>query len=200
MRSEAFYQLIGFVRGPLGFGDVLLLVDGLDGFPYTEGDPAAIVRWLEFLLEQAEGWRSRRMFLKLFLPDSVGEFLDRASPASLKLDVFTLHWTARKLAEMLQQRLRTATNSRIDSMNAFAAPHLPDAEEYVARQVRPYPRDTLVFVRRLLYQLMQRGRDEDLQAEDFATALAWYRTQSGLVSPTPTSSIRSNGDGVIAPY
>jgi hypothetical protein len=198
--EAAFFQLISLVRGPLGFGDVLLLVDGLDAFRETEADPTAILRWLAFLWERAEIWAERHIFLKLFLTDAVGDILSRTPSSYPKIDTLLLEWTTTELAEMLKRRLAAATGGRIDSMDAFAGPSVANTEVYLAGQVKPYPRDALLLVRRILYEFVTRNSSavDELQAADIEAALAWYRIQAELVPPTRSTSKRGNGLAAIA--
>ena len=142
-----------------------ILVDGLDGFSETT-QPASLIRWLVPLLEFAEAWKRKKVYLKFFLPVSMAEFPEIARHRGIR--TATLNWDDGLLAEVIRRRLYVATRGAFDSLDAISAPDLRNVELHLARQLnaeQKLPRQIILKTRRLL-ERAQQNTDGVIHYED----------------------------------
>ncbi|MGC8781151.1 MAG: winged helix-turn-helix domain-containing protein [Anaerolineae bacterium] len=99
---DALVQLLA----DCGLGPLVILVDGLDEFPTTAGDPARITDFLAPLLGTLPLIERPGLAFKFFLPQEVeAELRRRPWFRTDRLRLFHVVWDDRKLQEMLGQRL-----------------------------------------------------------------------------------------------
>lgn len=169
---------LDLICGPLGFEAVFLLLDGVDGYPDTLDDLEWTLDLLAPLWELASTWSRQALYLKAFLP------IEFASEAALRdltprpSAVIIIHWTAQKLAEMLELRLEAVSRIEDVSLAHLGERGLKGVEGKLVEAVMarsPLPRELLVLVERLLEEHVKRaGPAGRITAQDLDEALAWY--------------------------
>jgi len=171
--------------GKLQFQAVYLLLDGVDAYPETIANPENALALLRPLLEQAEGWREQRLFVKAFLPTEMKTLVERAFPLLTSRDnVVIIEWSRDSLLELLRRRVAAATSTEHASLDMIAEPGFRGVDLRVVRAVEPLPREVLAFTRRMLYSMRQRaGASGKLSPEDFEAALRWYETDRHKKQP-----------------
>jgi hypothetical protein len=101
---------------PWGFDCIYLLADPLSAI--EEFDAQAVAQCARRLLDLTLRLRDKDVYLKLFLPDKVGEYLSYPEGVSF----VTLEWDDARLRTMLQNRLKAASNGRVESLEQLCQP------------------------------------------------------------------------------
>jgi hypothetical protein len=175
-----FEQLMTLLCGPLRFGAVYLLLDGLDAFPETIAHPNVAAEWVVWLVAQAPVWASRRIYVKGFVPLEVELALRARLPAQMaRFQISQLRWSPAELAAVVRQRVSATSGRRFDSLDALASPEVRQIETQLAQHVAPLPRAIVQVARRVLLECERRlgGEAGALEQEDIQAALAWHATQ-----------------------
>ena len=178
--KEIWTVLTNLIQGPLGFGPVFLLLDGLDGFPTTIRNPERSLDWLEWFLDNSPVWTHQGVFVKAFLPTELQPLIrEHASIREADFQFAELRWTPELLAEMLRLRVAAATEDRAGSLDAFSSPDLRDVETVLVSHVQPLPRSVLKFARLVLNCWMKRTAESErpLAMQDIKYALELRNTQ-----------------------
>lgn len=174
-----FEQLMTLLCGPLRFGAVYLLLDGLDAFPETIAHPNVAAEWIVWLVAQAPEWANRRIYVKGFVPLEVEPVLQARLPAQMaQFQISQLRWSPAELAAVVRQRVSAASGRRFDSLDALASPEVRQIEVYLAQHVAPLPRAIVQVARRVLLECERRlgGESGALEQGDIQSALAWHAT------------------------
>lgn len=166
------------LRGALGFGAAFLLLDGVDAYPDTMEDPTGTLDLLAPLWQLASRWSAYGLYLKAFLPI---EFASEVAVRDLTpppCAVIMIHWTAEKLAEMLELRLEAVSRIEDLSLAYLSQRGLKGVETTLVEAVMarsPLPRELLLLVERLFEEHVNRsGPQGRITAEDLHEALDWY--------------------------
>lgn len=161
----------------LHFEAVYLLVDGVDAYPETMNNPGYALALLKPLLDQADAWRERGLFVKAFLPIELKSAVKQAFPLlTSRRNLVTIRWTRNLLAELLRRRVTAAIGMEPASLDMISEPGFRGVDLLVVRSVEPLPREVLAFTGRMLYYMQQRTRGiGKLSREDFKAARRWYR-------------------------
>lgn len=161
----------------LHFEAVYLLVDGVDAYPETMNNPGYALALLKPLLDHAERWRERRLFVKAFLPIEMKSKVQQDYPLlTSRRNTVIIQWTRNLLAELLRRRVAAAIGMEPASLDMISAPGFRGVDLLVVNAVEPLPREVLAFTSRMLHEMQQRtGGTGKLSREDFEAARRWYR-------------------------
>lgn len=177
--STRFQQLVEFIRGPLGYEAIYLLIDGVDAYLETANDPERARALIDPFLEQMQTWASKHIFVKFFLPHELEPLLmPMLRSLTPHVKHVTINWTSEMLIDMLQERLRVASAGIFASFDAISTPSLYETENKLVQAAKPLPREVLVLAARLLAEHVRRiGPTGKLELADFQVAANWYSTQ-----------------------
>jgi len=169
-------QMVRLLINHLGYQAVYLLVDGVDNYVR---DPAAIARQLQPLFTRVRAWQEQALFVKFFLPDELRPLIEKGDQSLLTppSKVVIITWHAAMLAQVVQERLRLASEGGFDSFVAISTPDVADQVELrLAEVVHPaLPREVIRLVQRVFYEHTRRvGPYGRLEQQDFEAALRWY--------------------------
>ncbi|GAB4560272.1 MAG: hypothetical protein Kow0047_06780 [Anaerolineae bacterium] len=160
----------------LQFEAIFLLVDGVDGYPETANEPEKGADLVQPLVESDALWRDLPVFVKLFVPASYREALERRSPVLLteNCERVSISWKSEALIALLQQRLRVASRGGFSSFDAITTPGLKRVEQQIVHALRdPLPREAVRLAEALLIaHVRRRGPQGLLEPEDLEQAIA----------------------------
>ncbi len=110
---------------------------------------------LALLMELAGPLMSRNVYLKLFLPDMVQHHLQPCWP----LESLRLHWTEEDLRVMLERRLLTASEGKIESLSAICSErkYPPDPDTWLVQLVKGLPRRLVELGNQMLREAWQQA-------------------------------------------
>ncbi len=176
-RTDPLEPWLSLLLNTLHFQAIYLLVDGIDAYPETIKDPDDAFALLKPLLDQAQGWKERRLFVKAFLPMELESSVRQAFPLLTSGDnVVIILWTRNLLAELLRRRVAAAMGTEPASLDMISEPGFRGVDLQVVGAVRALPREVLAFASRMLYHMKQRtGGAGKLSREDFEAARYWYQ-------------------------
>jgi len=181
--DQRWQSFVTLLLDTLAYEAIFVLLDGVDAYPLTLDDPGVGISLISPLVEHEELWANRPVFVKGFLPSSYQSELEKRSPVLLtaQINFAIISWNADSLVEVLQQRLRAASQGAFSSFNAFSTPGLRDAEDEIVHHLkRPLPREAVRVAERLLAEHVLRvGVQGRLEAEDLDRALDWYQKDVG---------------------
>lgn len=170
--GDSFDRLLALLFNTFRFRSVLLQIDGVDATPGTVDDPRAMTDSVHWLLSQAQLWASKRIVIKAFLPAELEEHLRDIILDLTGFQLGHLRWTTSLLVELIQQRVRQASNGNLETLDAKAVPVLQDVETQLAQLALPLPREVLFLTSLLLQAYDERtaGRVGLIEALDIAEA------------------------------
>jgi len=166
-------KTIQALRDILGYSAVYLLVDEPGA---RIQDPEAVVCLLKPLWAKAITWGRQSVFVKYFLPEDVRPKI----PAEMLTEptkCVVIQWEPATLAQVVQERLRIASQGAFYSLTAISTPDVNEDIEFQLTCVLqpPTPREMLRLLQRVFFAHLQGvGPYGRLQQEDYAEALAWY--------------------------
>lgn len=179
--SERFQQLLALTKEILDFQALYLLVDGVDAYiEASEQDRRRAPEFLGMLFRQTGLWAEEQFFVKYFLPTEFLtplRFTDVLGPTQIiTLRLVHIEWTPATLNEMLQERIRFASQGRFDDLDAICAADLRDVQAQIIDVTESLPREVLALSERLLIEHVRTHAEPDLLcAADLARAIAWYK-------------------------
>jgi len=169
-------QITDLLKESFAYKAVYLLVDGVDAYVQK---PSSVVQLLDPLLARTRTWERSSFFVKYFLPK---EFLPKmeesyqsllTSPSKMTI----IKWDVDSLVEVVQERLRAASEGMFDSLTAISRPDVSrQIERHLAEVVSPViPREIIRLSQRVFTEHIERvGPYGRLEQRDFDAALAWY--------------------------
>ena len=179
----------------LPFRQVIILVDGVDGFLNTHDNAPQAYAWIAELLALASEWRERKVNLQGFLPSKL-EDLVSGDPyvAGARYRIERLTWSSARLEEVLQRRVWIASGQQFESLDWVAAPDLEDVERQIVESVAPLPREAIFLADKLLRAFAARaGQKKDkLRRADLLGAIQHYRASAPHANVHRTSQLRRN--------
>lgn len=202
--EKVFKQAMTWITGDLGFRSVYVLLDGVDGFPELAKSPGFAAQSLFNLFAEAPTWTQSRIFVKGFLPLEIRDHLHtRIKEQWSDYSQVDLKWDEAMLADMLRRRVYAAVNGNFASLNAVSAlPSAQDLELEIARAVYPLPRETLVLVKRILFEYEERWQgnphgEKRIYSEDVEKAITWYHTQQLSITDALVPIASENDQAVV---
>lgn len=174
-----FNNIIHFIKNNLAFEAIYILVDGVDAYQETVNDPSLAYRLIDPLLHQLENWAARSIYLKFFLPLELQPLIAKSLQSlTTSVKCVTIEWAKQTLVEMLQARLRAASDGSFVSFDALSTPDLYQIETKLVDVAKPLPREVLVLAERLFVEHIRRvGPEDKLGPDDFKAAQTWYKSQ-----------------------
>jgi hypothetical protein len=166
-------KTIQTLRTILGYSAVYLLVDEADAYIQ---DPKAIVRLLKPLWANTTAWSRQAVFVKYFLPEEARSKIP-AKMLTGPTKCVIIQWEPETLVQVVQERLRIASQGAFYSLTAISTPDVnEDIEFQLARALQPpIPREMLRLLQRVFFVHLQRvGPCGRLQQTDYDKALDWY--------------------------
>lgn len=162
-------QISSLIKDSLGAKTIHVLIDGLDGFSETIAS-AALLAWIQPLLECIHTWQQEDIYLKFFLPMDISD----TSPVKTGalLERVRLAWDNERLAELIRRRVKAASNESYDSLDAVSVPELRDVEMQIARQLpvdKKLPRQMVIRARQVLFSAAK-NLDHLIHSEDIFQA------------------------------
>lgn len=185
--EKRFEQVISFVVDDLGYEAIYILVDGVDAYLETGGNPDEAVEAISWLITKTGKWQKKKIYMKYFLPVETHEALERKFPLLTSEEKITIiEWNTTTLSEVIRQRLQEASGGKYKSLRALSSLPLRGArlapEEKLAQEVmklgNPTPRELIKAVRELLYHHVQENEHEKLTPEDLQAAIEWLHRRS----------------------
>lgn len=176
-----FHRLLQLAKETLCFEAIYLLVDGGDAYvEATFPQRRRVADLLTPLLQQTGVWAQQQFYAKYFLPT---DFLQSirlpellAEAERVELTLIWIVWTKAMLNELLQERLRFASQGRFTDLDAICAWPLHGIQERLMEVAKPLPREVLALGERLLLEHIWRvAEPELLELIDFEGAVAWYQ-------------------------
>lgn len=178
--EEQFEQLVTFIRGPLAYQAVYMLVDGVDAYIETAENLEQSAALLLPFINQIENWAAKKIFAKFFLPDDLQPqiFTQLNEPLTSKVKSVTINWDSSMLIQMLRERVNFASDGMFNSLDAISTPDLYQIEKKLVDIAGPLPRNVLLLVQQLLVEHVQHaGPTGKLEQADFEAAKQWYATR-----------------------
>lgn len=173
-----FGRFVDLLIHGLKFNKILVLVDGIDAIYENQVNPAASVRWVQWLLARSEAWRQANICLKLMAPVEIEAHLDQLlARRSLQMRSAHIVWTPALLLEMLQKRVAVASGGKFESLDAISSPDLTETEQRIIEAIDPLPRAALKVTQLALKHAaaQQHHRNGQMSYEDIKAAIEWYR-------------------------
>ncbi len=178
---ERFQRLVALAKDGLGFQAIYLLIDGVDAYvEATTTQRRRVSDLLTPLLQKTGIWARDRVYAKYFLPTDflqsvkLPELLTEADIVDLKLVRIT--WTKAMLNDLLQERLRFASQGRFTNLDAICTPPLRGVQDQLIAVAASLPREVLSLAERMLLEHVWRMAEPDfLEPTDFAAAVTWYQ-------------------------
>jgi hypothetical protein len=176
-----FEELLTLLKEVFRYQAVYVLIDGVDGHVEAATKPQISLSLLRPLLKETAAWANQQIYAKYFLPTefapsiSADELLFPGEATELKF--VSINWTRTMLLELLQGRLRVASQGLFNSLDAISSPALHGIiqEELITTSRALLPREVLVLAERLLLEHVRRAEKPGLlEPADFETAKSWY--------------------------
>jgi hypothetical protein len=182
---ERFNHLLHVSLALLKRQAVYILVDSVDAHPETIQAPAEAFEWLCPLVDHSSTWVKRNVFLKLFLPEELGNFLqDKPNSLTIQIKSAKIKWTPERLVQMLQARVQVASGGKFGSLDAISSPVLHRVEETLIEKAAPIPRELLVLAGRVLLEHVRRvGPAGLLEPEDLEAAITFFTSHNQNTEP-----------------
>jgi len=177
----------------LGFSKIFIIIDNVDGYFETGGNPIKGIELLSWFLNSFDALAQEHIHVKFFLPEEMEQMLKAYYPDLLtdRLNFVNITWDVDSLVQIIRQRLQQASWNTYDSLRAISNRDLwgqpASPEERIAQcvidQKRYNPRDVIRIVHWLFQQHITRPEaGERITPQDLADALDWYRRERA----TPT--------------
>lgn len=176
-----FHRLLRLAKEAFGFEAIYLLVDGVDAYvEATTSQRRRVSDLLTPLLQQTGVWAQQQFYAKYFLPTDFLQSIKLpellAEAEQVELTLIRIVWTKAMLNELLQERLRFASQGRFTDLDAICAWPLRGVQERLIEVAQPLPREILALGERLLLEHVWRvAEPELLEIADFEAAVAWYQ-------------------------
>lgn len=188
---QRFLSLVALVKQTLNFQAIYLLIDGVDAYvEVTTPGRRRLGELLTPLLQQTSDWAGQHLYTKYFLPNdllSSVKFSELLQPGTITdLKFVSIEWTRASLNEVLQERLRFASEGRFTNLDAICAPTLRGVQAQILAAAAPLPREVLALAEQLLLTHVAR-LDEPalLEPIDLEQAISHYqnaRTRQGVAA------------------
>ncbi|MBI3164234.1 MAG: hypothetical protein HYZ24_06090 [Chloroflexi bacterium] len=178
-------DFINLVVRDLNFQSLHVLIDGADG--ESNYDPQAAAKQVNRLLEKAARWQEQGIYLKLFLPLEMEEFV------ASNWHRIHIEWTPALLAKVIEQRVYVASGGNFNSLSGAGGIGLRNVpiEQELAEAVAPLPREIIFIAHRLFEAYKNRSQGAGkLEPEDLNAALKEYRADNEQrhISPAAVSA------------
>lgn len=174
--EDLFSTFVDLTTGTLGFGHVLILIDGVDAIYENQADNRLALQWVADLCDYSKMWRERNVFIKLFAPDIIEPHIaGYLQTHAIAAQIARIVWDADLLAELLRKRIFAASDGRFESLDAISTPALTDVERQIVAAITPLPRVALQVTRRALLHYAARMEEGQLDEDDIRCAINWYQ-------------------------
>jgi hypothetical protein len=155
--QRTFLGLAELLARALRFGELCILMDGVDAYAPEIAPLDQVGAWLTDVLQLAGNVAGSAISVKCFVPHLVEPFVRRRlhlleRPVTLE----SLSWTPPELAKLLRTRITVATAGRFDSLDALSDPSLREIEAEIAAVVQPLPREAIYLAGQLLRSHVER--------------------------------------------
>ncbi|MGB9777538.1 MAG: hypothetical protein ACPL7C_13490 [Anaerolineae bacterium] len=172
-QPEGWEQTVATLQTILGYQAIYVLVDEADAYIQA---PEEIVRLLKPLWKKTTAWSHQAVFVKYFLPDTVQPMIS-AKMLTGPTKCVIIKWEPETLVQVVQERLRVASEGAYHSLTAISTPDVSeDIEFQLARALQPpVPREMLRLLQRVFFVHLRRvGPYGRLEQRDYNEALDWY--------------------------
>ncbi len=168
-------NVFGFLLKKFHYQSVHLLVDGLDGFPETDQEPARGAEWLREWLEGVTQVFPAEVRVKMFITPELNPYrFNWNGHLPFEMRQTRLEWRGSMLVQMLRYRLQVASNELYGSMDALCSDDIKGLDErlidFLKENARLLPRELLVLARAVTVAHVHRDpaslyiTEEDIQA------------------------------------
>lgn len=166
---ELLAGFVGLIRAA-GLDTCAILVDGLDEFPQTAGDPKRAVRFLAPLLSTLSLIEQPGLAFKFFLPHRMEtDLVARGWLRQDRVRLFRITWTMQQINEMLSQRMMHygGHEAHFQELAQLCDGELaPKIKNELARLAEGSPRTALMLANELLRAHYRRASPPDLIARE----------------------------------
>ena len=179
--QQRFQNLMALTKQTLNFQAIYLLVDGVDAYvEVTTNGRRRLGELLTPLLQQTSDWAAQQLYAKYFLPNDLLtaiKFSELLQPGKITdLKFVSIEWTRASLNDVLQERLRFASEGRFTNLDAICAPTLRGVQAQILEAAAPLPRDVLALAEQLLLTHVARLHEPALlEPTDLETAISHYQ-------------------------
>ncbi len=174
--EDLFSTFVDLTTSALGFGHVLILIDGVDAIYENQADNRLALQWVADLCDYSKMWRERNVFIKLFAPDIIEPHIaGYLQTHAIAAQIARIVWDPDLLAELLRKRIFAASDGRFESLDAISTPALTDVERQIVAAITPLPRVALQVTRRALLHYAARMEEGQLDEDDIRCAINWYQ-------------------------
>lgn len=187
--EERLERLFDLVLNKLKFEAIYILVDGVDAFLETVGNPKTALATVSWLLDNTLSWAQDHIYVKYFLPLEMHETTLEMPAFRLltsKSKLIKIKWDADALSEVIRQRLQEASGGKFDSLAAVSDRALRASgrspEEVVIGDLRRHrklsPRSLIRAVNWLFIDHVRDKRvQEKLTLQDLTAVRDWIRKE-----------------------
>jgi hypothetical protein len=183
--QERFNHLLHVTFSLLKRKAAYILVDSVDAHPETIHEPATALTWLRPLLDHFSAWEEQAVFPKLFLPKELYNLFKNKNGRKLltsqtkSAKIVKVEWTPERLADMLQSRVRVASEGEFYSLDAISSPALHRVEQALIAEAMLNPRELLVLAGRVLLEHVRRaGPTGLLEPQDLQKAINFFKSNN----------------------
>jgi hypothetical protein len=176
-----FEELLDLLQGVFNYQAIYILIDGVDGYIEAMLKPQVSLELLKPLLNETTPWANRQIYTKYFLPTEFASLItaqDLLFPGeATNPKLVDINWTRAMLLELLEGRLRVASQGLFGSLDAISSPALHGLiqEELITTARALLPREVLVLAERLLLEHVRRSEQPGLlEPGDLEATKSWY--------------------------
>lgn len=162
-----------------GFDCVFLMIDGIDN---QKNDIRDMKLLLKPLLDNMQTWQKQHIMLKLFLPDTLEEFIKNhlwKNPLPEMPFKAIIEWSQEELKELLVARFQAARSRRLNFEDLTGDDLPDDLDTLILQKTNNSPRQFISFINALINAHAERKPDDP-----FITADDWKRAQVYFVTNT----------------
>jgi hypothetical protein len=166
---EKFFDIIHSIE----FEAMFILVDNVDGLSKTNRKPQFCANLLGELVGTTSLMSIDQVYFKFFLPLDTKPYMDKFQAfETQRVRSIIVEWGEDELHKVLQERLKAATNGRVDTVAAISVPEIQGKVDAELVQKAQVPRDLVNSGRKLFRKYNRKGVVETLLTEeDFHSVL-----------------------------
>jgi hypothetical protein len=181
--EQWFSELAALLTQDLPFTAIYVIVDGVDAWQSTSNSGARQADVVAGLVEQAQAWAERGIYVKVFMPcEGWNQLAGRMARQPAWLGHAHIAWSRRSLVEVITSRLFVASAGRVPSLSVISNPELSagrqSAELTLVSQALPLPREVISLVREVLAAFARRApaahRDDMIEPGDVQAGVMAY--------------------------
>lgn len=147
---DYIHQLTGISKS-LGFESVYILVDRIDETSLTSNNARTAFDFIKALLSDLHVLEMDGMAYKFFLWDKALDYYYAEGARPDRIPIHDLDWTVQQLGEMLEKRLLSFSQGKINSLNALAGDEVSiDIHRMVCFFAAGSPRDMIRLSQRMV--------------------------------------------------